>query len=175
MTPNRKTILTAIALGGMTLSGVVVVHAAENEKSQAPASSGVGGLLKRFLGADGSQKPQPVQESQTPSPTNSQGPSDPTQPSPLLQEVLRGSGSTGQPKNQPQKIPNISLKAKVIVADRPAVAMLDIEGTYYTVQQDAELVFASPTSGTISMTVTKLDRNEIQIELTPLNQTLILR
>lgn len=145
MTTKRNKLLSLVLMGGIALSAVMLARGAEGEPAKAAE------------------------------PTSPPAPSDPTQPSLLLQEVLRGSGPAGPQKAPPPKIPNITVKAKVVAADKPAVAMLSIEGTYYTVQEGVELAFASGTHGTISMTVTKLDRNEIQIKLAPLDQTLILR
>lgn len=92
-----------------------------------------------------------------PKPTDKAKEKDPTVPSTKMKEAL------GPPKTASGKsasgVPKITLKGKVLVRGRMPLALVDIDGTLYTIGRNGQF-----TAGGVTYRVLRLDAEEVRLE-----------
>jgi hypothetical protein len=88
---------------------------------------------------------------------------DPTVPGPAIRELL-GQGKPREQQQGPSELPEVRLKARIAVAGRPVVAVIEIGGRSVTVQEGDE--FTVPAGGELMpVRVTSLTVSNLQLEL----------
>ena len=92
---------------------------------------------------------------------------DPTLPGPGWQQIFAQKGAKGA---VPTKIPNVLLRGRVLSRDKPAMAIIEVDGRTFMVGKDSML-----TSAQIVMEVVDLNAAEVRIEISPSNEIIILR
>lgn len=111
------------------------------------------------------EPPKVVEQGTTAPPAG--GLKDPTKPSPKMKEVLGSKGTAGPAP----KLAVLALRGRVLARDKPAVALLEVEGKLYTVTKGS--VVAGP-SNTI-LRVVEVNGTEVRIEVSPLKEIVVLR
>lgn len=102
---------------------------------------------------------------------------DPTQPSPEMRQAIEAAQAvpgTG-PAAAPPALPQIKLKARLLGASAPPVAMLDVNGRLFTAHEGEETTIVNPGGGTSTLIVRELSATAVQVEVLPLKKTLILQ
>jgi len=91
---------------------------------------------------------------------------DPTQPGPRMRQVL-------VPKGQTAEMPRVQLKARIVSNGQPPVIYMGIDKEIYAARQGDEF---SPVGKYSSLTfrVTSVTQNQVRIDVSPLNRTLVL-
>ena len=106
-------------------------------------------------------------------------PSDPTQPSPKLRQILRGperSAEVVQRPAEPLKPPEIALKGLIRAAGKPAAAMIELKGRHaQVVREGAQISGITSDGGNVEMIIKKISLDGVEIEIPKLKQTLIVR
>lgn len=106
-------------------------------------------------------------------------PADPTQPSDRLRRALTpGRPADGGVRDRPAppRMPSVRLRAQVMVKDRPAAAILEIEQSLYRVTAGAELVVHAPGGNTtITIRVEQADESGVLLHIDSLEQSLLLK
>ena len=106
----------------------------------------------------------------TPQPATSGVPHDPTQPGPVLRELI------GPAKDQPkgQELPSIELKGRILGGLQPASALLSINKGFVLVHQGTEITLSGPRLAPQTLHVASLNETEVHLEVMPLRETLVL-
>ena len=136
---------------------------------RARSLAGIGGVLligAILAGTAGSsaQGPEPV--------VPPKEPKDPTTPSPKMRDTLDppqppgGGTATAAPQ-----VPKVVLKGRVLTADQPPAALLEIDGKLQLVRKDSQL----NGGGRITLRVVEISRGQVVIEVQPLKETIILQ
>lgn len=109
--------------------------------------------------------------------------SDPTQPSDRLKDALRISENP-KPNNtnnvqknvtpMPPRLPTIRLRARVLVKDRPATAIIEVDESLYRVQKGSSFVVVSR-DGTLQIRIDELDTSGVIVHVETLKQTIHLK
>ncbi|MBL8796176.1 MAG: hypothetical protein JNM56_19905 [Planctomycetia bacterium] len=92
---------------------------------------------------------------------------DPTQTGGKLAEALNRKAG---PNATAPRIPEVSLKARVVARPESAAAVIVVDGKTYTVSKDTIIA-----SGGSILKVVEIGVNEVRIEVSPLNETIVLR
>jgi len=126
------------------------------------------------LGAFGLAAAQAQQGDGKPAPANGNPgaePRDPTKPSPDLKKAL-DVGKQTQPgvAAAPARAGVITLRARVIVKDRPPIAYIDVDKQQYAIGPDTKI-----TVGGVTLTVLEISAAQVRLKLEPLNEILVLR
>lgn len=102
---------------------------------------------------------------------------DPTAPSPRVRAALDPSGNRppAMPGLPSQWIPHVTLKARLVLPGKPAVALIQVDKQLYLVRQGSELNLLGDRGGMVVLQVEAVDRSEVRILMHPLNQLLTLR
>jgi hypothetical protein len=111
---------------------------------------------------------QPAPKPET-APVPSQPRSDPTTPSDRLREAMEINKAGG---GAAPKMPNVVLRGRVLVQDKPAVALIELDpkAPPVAVSKGTTLM-----SGSLKLKVTEVSATEVRIEVSPLNETIVLR
>lgn len=93
--------------------------------------------------------------------------SDPTIPSDKTRAELESSKAGAA-----SRLPNVVLRGRVLVKDKPPVALIELDPKH-----PAQPVIKGTTlmSGNLKLTVTEVNAEEVRIEVSPLNETIVLR
>jgi hypothetical protein len=105
------------------------------------------------------KKPEPIEKP------------DPTKPTPELRQALEV--PKGGPDGAAPRMPAITLKGRVIAQDQPPAALLEIDP-----RQPPRLVTKGSVvvlNGNLRLRVVEVTVGEVRIEVSPLNETIILR
>ena len=102
---------------------------------------------------------------------------DPTQPSPAVREAIEAAqagppGAKGAPGIGPAT-PQMRLKARIISNRTPPVAIVEIDGSPFTVRRDTTLVLSGASSG-MQVHVIDLSPTEVRLELLPATKIFIM-
>lgn len=110
-------------------------------------------------------------DAQTPEPPGKAKPEprDPTKPSPELKEAM-GSKAIAPVPGAPEKQPVLVLKGRVLAKNKPAAALLDIDGKIYLVGKDTDFL-----AGGRTLRVKDITIESVVIELPGSKQTITLR
>lgn len=92
---------------------------------------------------------------------------DPTEAKGKLADALNR--KTG-PNTPALRIPEVILKARVVSKAQQAAAVISVDGKTYAVGKDTVIV-----SGGAILKVIEIGVNEVRIEVSPLNETIVLR
>jgi hypothetical protein len=96
---------------------------------------------------------------------------DPTNPSPKLKELLQpekaGKGSAGPGP----KMPLVALRGRVISKEHSAVALLEVDGRFYSITKGSSL----PGGNNTMLRILDITSAEVRIEVLPLKEIIILR
>jgi hypothetical protein len=109
-------------------------------------------------------QPAPKPES---SPVPPQLRSDPTIPSDKLREATESNKPGASPR-----LPYVALRGRVLAKDKPPVALLELDPKLppHAVTKGTTLM-----SGNVKLSVTEVTATEVRIEVSPLNETIVLR
>jgi len=146
----RKTIAVAV-VGSMLLPGAVL--------AQMP---------------DGAPPPRPQLRLRQPPPVPELR--DPTLPNPAVRQAIEAAQGPlgGKPApGEVQATPQMRLKARIIGTRTPPVAIVEINGSPYTVRRDTALVLGGASSG-LQVRVIELTAEEVQLELLPAKKVYIM-
>jgi len=113
------------------------------------------------------EKPVPNAPVAKPEPAAPDERRDPTEAKGKLADALNR--KTG-PNTPALRIPEVILKARVISNPQQAGAVISVDGKTYTVSKDTIIASA----GSV-LKVVEIGVNEVRIEVSPLNETLVLR
>lgn len=93
--------------------------------------------------------------------------SDPTMPSDKLREAIESGKAEAAPR-----LPTVILRGRVLAKDKPPAALLEVD-----LKQPPQLVGKGTRllSGKLKLTVTEVNDTEVRIEVSPLNETIVLR
>ena len=91
---------------------------------------------------------------------------DPTRASTKMKEVLGTKGAGPAARAVP-----LALRGRVIARDKPAAALLEVEGKLYTVIKGS----AVPGPSNTVLRIIELDSNEVRIEVSPSKEIMTLR
>ena len=122
-------------------------------------------------------KPTPTAPPSTdaqPSPApKPQQPTDPTVPSEPLRAALNAAqNDTDNPRPQQRPtIPQVALKALIVVTGKPAVGLIEIEERLYTVRDNDTVVLGDGRT----LDIQRVDHTGVQLHVQQLNKTLIIR
>ena len=101
---------------------------------------------------------------------------DPTLPNPAVREAIEAAqgpaGGKPAPGDAPST-PQMRLKARIIGVRTPPVAIVEINGSPYTVRRDTTLVLGGASSG-LQVRVIELTAQEVQLELLPAKKVYIM-
>lgn len=95
---------------------------------------------------------------------------DPTEAKGKLAEALKPKTTAGGAA-APPKAPAIVLKARVISKDQPPAAVIEVEGKLYAIGKDSVIV----TANNLILKVIEVGVVQVRIEVSPLNETIVLR
>lgn len=96
---------------------------------------------------------------------------DPTKASPRMQEILGARTATATGQSSKRQVPRIELKGRVIGLRSASVALLSVDGgPTIQVREGASFSYLNMT-----LRVAKLDVQEVQIVVEPLEETIVLR
>lgn len=98
---------------------------------------------------------------------------DPTQPSPLMRQLINPAKLSGQAKAP--EIPTVELKSRIIGGTQPGVAVLGIDKQTYIVSKGSEFSLAGPRYGGQKIRVVELDTDVVRLEILPMNLSVTLR
>ncbi|HEY5313420.1 MAG TPA: hypothetical protein VIK18_12915 [Pirellulales bacterium] len=104
---------------------------------------------------------------------------DPTQPSPEMRDAIEAAQTVpagpGQSAAAVPVMPQIKLKARLLGAIGPPVAMLDINGRLLITHKGEEATIANPGGGTSTIVVRDVSAAGVMIEVLPLKKTMNLQ
>ena len=102
---------------------------------------------------------------------------DPTQANGQLRKLLDPQRSQVQRVLQPSaaRIPQITLRGRVVVKNQSAAAVIEVGGQLHTIQQNNLLNVNDSNDRNVELYISKLTATEIHIEVRPLNETILLR
>jgi hypothetical protein len=105
-------------------------------------------------------------------PAEKREPKDPTTPSPKMRDALDPPSvpGAGSPGAAPQ-VPKVVLKGRVLAADQPPAALLEVDGKLQIVRKDSQL----NGGGRITLRVVEISRSQVVIEVQPLKETIVLQ
>ncbi len=106
------------------------------------------------------EKPQPKEE-----------PKDPTSPSPKLKELLHGEKAGKGAVGPGPKMPIVALRGRVISKNQPAIALLEVEGRFYSISKGSSL----PGGGNTILRILEITSGEVRIEVLPLKEIIVLK
>jgi len=95
---------------------------------------------------------------------------DPTRPSPNMKDALSRQINPKSAAPAPGVSP-MALRGRVIAADKPAAALLEIDGRIYTVSKGSVLAGANKTT----IRVLDVTASEVRLEVSPTKEIVILR
>ena len=96
-------------------------------------------------------------------------PRDPTKPSPELKEAMGSKGISPVP-GAPEKQPVLVLKGRVLAKNKPAAALLDIDGKIYLVGKDTDFL-----AGGRTLRVKDITIESVVVEVPGSKTTITLR
>ena len=92
---------------------------------------------------------------------------DPTKLDPVWQQIFAHKNAKGALNT---KFPNVSLRGRVLSREKPAMAIIEIDGKTFIVGKDSLL-----TSASMVMKIVELNGSEVRIEISPSNEIIVLR
>ncbi len=99
---------------------------------------------------------------------------DPTQPTPQILDILRGSAGPDLRREALRHVPRIEIKARIIAAQRPPLAMLSVGGENHVASQGDMLTWSGK-DGVLRMRVMEITADEVVINIESLNQTVVVQ
>jgi hypothetical protein len=103
---------------------------------------------------------------------------DPTQPSPEMREAIEAAQTVPAgpgPAAAAAVMPQIKLKARLLGAIGPPVAMIDVNGRLFVMHEGEESTIANPGGGISTLVVRDLSAAGVTIEVLPLKKILNLQ
>jgi hypothetical protein len=104
---------------------------------------------------------------------------DPTQPSPEMRAAIEATQTVpagpGLAAAAVPLMPQIKLKARLLGAVAPPVALLDVNGRLFVTHEGEETTIANPGGGTSTIIVRELSAAVVTIEVLPLKKILNLQ
>lgn len=100
---------------------------------------------------------------------NAEPKTDPTQPSPELKKALEASKAAA-PGSRPQ-LASVTLKGRILLRDRPPIALIEVDSKTISVNPGSVVTLG----GGVTLKVLRIDSAEVQIEVSPFNETIVLR
>ncbi|HEX3657828.1 MAG TPA: hypothetical protein VHV55_18705 [Pirellulales bacterium] len=103
---------------------------------------------------------------------------DPTQPSPEMREAIEAAQTVPAgpgPAAAAPVMPEIKMKARLLGAIGPPVAMLEVNGRLLVMHQGEESTIANPGGGILTLVVRDLSATGVTIEVLPLKKILNLQ
>lgn len=104
-------------------------------------------------------------------------PADPTLPGPEMRDLLnqnRTQPSAAAPRPEASALPEIKLKARVMAAGKPAVAVVEIGGKLLTVREGAAITLGDPNDPSRSLQLTVVELSNTSVRLEAVNRKLTL-
>ncbi len=152
------------------------------------ASLGIGALLLAIVGLASAEPPQPTVPPTAPAADEDDPPDvapkevgapagksrpgntlkDPTSPSAKMRDVLTTKATPG---GAAPRVSPLALRGRVIARDKPAAALLEVDGKLYTIGKGS--VLAGPNNTTIR--VLDISSTEVRIQFDPLKEIVVLR
>lgn len=127
-------------------------------------------LVLALLGAAAGQLAAQEAPQPTPKPPgNTEPKTDPTKPSPELKKALEASKAAA-PGSRPQ-LASVTLKGRILLRDRPPIALIEVENKTISVNPGSVVTLG----GGVTLKVLRIDSAEVQIEISPFNETIVLR
>jgi len=96
---------------------------------------------------------------------------DPTKPSPILKDKLDPKTDKETPSTSTSSAPRLALRGRVLAANQPPAALLEIDGQVRLVRKDDKI----SGGGRIVYRIVEISRNEVRIEIQPLNEVVTLQ
>jgi hypothetical protein len=126
------------------------------------------------------QTEKPAGKSSTPEEPKAEAkPSDPTQPSAKLRQILRGPEKSGEVVKIPVEIPKppeIALKGLIRTDGKPAAALIELKGRQaQIVREGAQISGIASDGASMDMIIKKISSDGVEIEIPKLKQTLFVR
>jgi len=101
---------------------------------------------------------------------------DPTQPGPELREILVPPQAVAQGTVAgPPPMPQVALKGRVILRQRPGTALLEVDGTLISVRDGADATVAASRAGLLTLHVLEISASAVRVEVLPQKQEIVLR
>jgi hypothetical protein len=100
--------------------------------------------------------------------------SDPTQPTPQMLDLLRGAAGRDLRREALKHIPRIEIKARIIAAQKPPLAMLSVGGENHVASPGGVLTWSGK-EGTLRIRVMEITADEVVINIESLNQTVVVQ
>jgi hypothetical protein len=92
---------------------------------------------------------------------------DPTEAKGVFMEIMRQKGAKGPLA----KLPYVALKGRIVQKGKTPAALLEVDGKLYLVNQKSVL----SGSNNLTLKILELNASEVRIEVSPLNEIIVLR
>ena len=135
-------------------------------------------LLAIALGSFAMAQEVTTQPMATSAPSASTQPAqlDPTQPDPRLRPFLSSAGSSTRPSAEKSALPRITKRAFLQTDNHEPEALLDIEGSgMFSIQKGSTVTITTRQGASLTIRITKLSADEIEIETPATGQKVTLR